>query len=147
MCLMKPNYDIIKHISYLMTVMSKWMEQLTEFIDVNKDKMSDDAYLKSMNHMKDCYETWTIEGAKITNPNIPFNTKKDILDHLRYDFYSGDRERTELVFKQVNGLMHDLEFLELMNELFKESFSIEGRKITVEYHENGEWDLYYEDDR
>jgi len=130
-----------------MTVMSKWIEQLTEFIDVNTHKMSDDAYLKLMNHMKECYETWTIEGAKNQNPNLPFNTKKDLLDHLRHHFYSHDRKGREFVFKQLNGMMSDLEHLELMNELFKEHFSIEGRKIIVKYGENGVWSCYYEDDK
>ena len=103
MCLMKPNYDVVKHLEYQRKIMVKWVQELTEWTDLNTDIMTEDAYLHLMNHYKGIYEGHShpkymmisIERLGIKRVCNSIEELFDNLEHLYESMKAVDKNRDD----------------------------------------------------
>ena len=108
MCLMKPNYDVVEHLEYQRKIMVKWLEQITEWTDLNTDIMTDDAYLQLMDDYKKNYEYFSDSGfiLYLMNEHQPveeifeetFEYFEDLYNHLK----SAKEYKDDDDFKPIN---------------------------------------------
>ena len=129
MCLMKPNYDVVNHLDYQRKIIVKWLQQLTEWTDLNTDIMTEAAYLFLMGQYKDLYEIWSDpqqigfllgeDGIKQTcyNIEIIFEYLEDLYERLKtvdkddYDYkpISCDNEDLQFYFDDTDVELEELD--------------------------------------
>ena len=132
MCLMKPNYDIIKHLMFEMTIFKKWNEQVCEYFDEHAEYFPDGTYLEGMDAFKSGYE-WIID--KENNCRDLFTTWRIMPERNRIRIVQRESEALEkdlMIIKLAPRMIELEERIEMLETLYETYKTIIRERIFLE---------------
>ena len=129
---MKPNYDIIKHLMFEMTIFKKWNEQVCEYFDEHAEYFPDGTYLEGMDAFKSGYE-WIID--KENNCRDLFTTWRIMPERNRIRIVQRESEALEkdlMIIKLAPRMIELEERIEMLETLYETYKTIIRERIFLE---------------